>query len=179
MKYARAKLSRLAAATLALACLLSNCPVTPAHASATADAPQQGAAQPPAASASAAANGRLAFSSSRDGNDEIFTANPDGSSPVNLTNNKNVADVSPRWSHDGTRVAFSRSNTIFVMNADGTGQTQLTSGHIDFAPSWSPDGKKVAFDRDVGQGGFGEYRCLRDERRRHSADRHHQRRGAG
>jgi len=37
---------------------------------------------------------------------------------------------------------------IFVMNADGSGQTQLTFGSasvIDHAPTWSPDGQHIAF----------------------------------
>ncbi|MCY2923834.1 MAG: DPP IV N-terminal domain-containing protein, partial [Planctomycetota bacterium] len=36
---------------------------------------------------------------------------------------------------------------IYVMNADGTGQTRLTnSGVRGFAPAFSPDGRKIAFD---------------------------------
>ena len=41
---------------------------------------------------------------------------------------------------------------IYVMNADGSGQTRLTfSPGSDRTPSWSPDGTKIAY---VGQGGF-------------------------
>ncbi len=37
---------------------------------------------------------------------------------------------------------------IYVMNADGTGQTRLTNNKVqDFSPAWSPDGKKLAFLR--------------------------------
>ena len=36
---------------------------------------------------------------------------------------------------------------IYVMNADGTGQTRLTiNGAIDIHPAWSPDGTKLAFE---------------------------------
>ena len=35
---------------------------------------------------------------------------------------------------------------LFVMNADGTGQTRLTyNSDIDTKPSWSPDGSRIAF----------------------------------
>jgi Tol biopolymer transport system component len=40
---------------------------------------------------------------------------------------------------------------IYVMNADGSGQTNLTqSSASDFAPSWSPDRQRIAFDRNLG-----------------------------
>jgi len=54
------------------------------------------------------------------------------------------------------RIAFASyrggSHGIYVMNADGTGVTRLTSGFGDLGPSWSPDGSKIAFSswRDGG-----------------------------
>jgi Tol biopolymer transport system component len=37
---------------------------------------------------------------------------------------------------------------IFAMNADGSGQTQLTNNDTnEFDPTWSPDGKRIAFTR--------------------------------
>ena len=40
---------------------------------------------------------------------------------------------------------------IYVMNADGSGQTRLTSGSaINCCPSWSPDGTKIAFSYSPG-----------------------------
>ena len=39
------------------------------------------------------------------------------------------------------------------MNADGTGQVQLTDNTLgDLTSSWSPDGKKIIFHRTMGQG---------------------------
>ena len=61
----------------------------------------------------------------------------------------------PSWSPDGKRIAYtSRPSSgvlqIYVMNADGTGQTDLTNGATasDWGPAWSPDGTKIAFTSD-------------------------------
>ena len=50
------------------------------------------------------ANGKIAFTSDRDGNHEIYVMNADGTNQVRLTNNS-VADDYPTWSPDGTRLA--------------------------------------------------------------------------
>ena len=60
----------------------------------------------------------------------------------------------PTWSADGKRIAYSSSRSgsaqIWVMNADGSGQTQLThglGGRFPDAnvPCWSLDGKLITF----------------------------------
>ncbi|MGH9941177.1 MAG: Calx-beta domain-containing protein [Pyrinomonadaceae bacterium] len=115
-----------------------------------------GAAAFPARSAQTvvpAGNGKLAFASDRDGNYEIYTVNPDGTSPARLTNHQ-AEDYDPAWSPDGARIAFvsdrDGSSEIYVMNADGGGQqTRLTNNQAgDFDPAWSPDGTKIAFTSD-------------------------------
>lgn len=47
----------------------------------------------------------IVFVSERDGNQEIYMMNPDGSDQVNLTNSKNI-DYMTQCSPDGTKIAF-------------------------------------------------------------------------
>ncbi len=48
---------------------------------------------------------KIAWTSRRDGNDEVYVMNADGSGRTNLTNNP-AADSHPTWSPDGTQIAF-------------------------------------------------------------------------
>ncbi|HEX8292194.1 MAG TPA: hypothetical protein VF570_10585, partial [Pyrinomonadaceae bacterium] len=95
--------------------------------------------------------GRVLFVSRRDGSDDIFVANADGTGAVNLTNSP-ARDYEPAWSHDGRQIVFASNATsdgqmeVFVMNADGTGRRRLTFDGSDGANfRWSPDGTKVAW----------------------------------
>jgi Tol biopolymer transport system component len=97
---------------------------------------------------------KIAFVSDRDGNEEIYLMNADGSDPTRLTHNPGV-DRRPFWSPDGGKIAFvserDGNREIYIMNADGSDSTRLThSPGRDQALSWSPDGSKIAYisDRD-------------------------------
>src|SRR5438132_11821631 len=78
--------------------------------------------------------------------------NADGGGVTRLTHSPG-RDEGDRagWSPDGTRIVFSSDRDagllhVFVMSADGSGVTQLTSGgFVDDDPVWSPDGKQIAF----------------------------------
>ena len=98
------------------------------------------------------ANGKIAFISTRDGNEQIYVMNADGSGQTRLANN-NYDDEYPCWSPDGAKIAFvsdrDGNREIYVMNADGSGQTRLTNNSAwDYGPKWSPDGSKIAFSSD-------------------------------
>jgi Tol biopolymer transport system component len=85
---------------------------------------------------------------------EIWKADNNGGSPVQLTNN-NAWDERPSLSTDGTKVVFASKRDgnweIYRMNADGSNQTRLTtSSNNDTRPVWSPDGTKIAWQRQAG-----------------------------
>ena len=73
---------------------------------------------------------------------EIWVMNPDGTQPVNLTNTPGVSEYSPSWSPNGAQIAFSsdrdglNTRAIYVMNADGSGATRLTTSGRDSDPAW-------------------------------------------
>src|SRR5213083_3084647 len=101
---------------------------------------------------SQSSSGLIAFVSNRDGNNEIYVMNADGTGLTRLTNDP-ASDVYPAWSPDGSRIAFTSTrdghNNIYIMNADGSGVTQLTTETTSFgsqAPAWC--GTRIAYMTD-------------------------------
>lgn len=97
----------------------------------------------------------LAFASNRTGNNEIWTANLDGSEPRQLTFFNGPIVISPQWSPDGQRIAFSSQSEgnrdIYLMRADGSHATRLTwESSQEENPTWSRDGRSVYFRSDRG-----------------------------
>jgi len=92
---------------------------------------------------------RIAFTTDRDGNREVYLMNTDGSGLNNLTRHP-AQDSDVTWSPWRDRLAFasdrSGNSDIFVMNADGSSVTQLTSGTADqIRPAWSANGSWIAY----------------------------------
>ena len=110
-------------------------------------------------------NGKIVFISDRNYKGlSVWTMNPDGSSPTRLTDDKSrtakladfspVYDASPKWSPDGTKIAFiSNRNYLFslyVMDADGNNTRLVTEKPLGVGePAWSPDGAKIAFSAGI------------------------------
>jgi hypothetical protein len=70
--------------------------------------------------------------------------NPDGTGLTNITNTA-TDEYWPAWSPSGTRLLFGAdggdgTDDIFVMNADGSGRTNLTNfpGESEVTPDWQP-----------------------------------------
>jgi Tol biopolymer transport system component len=82
-------MTRLASAAITLAALAI---ATPSHA------------------AFPGANGKIAFGTDRDGNEEIYSMSSGGGAQTNLTNSPE-SDRSPAWSADGAAIAFSHDST--------------------------------------------------------------------
>ncbi len=117
---------------------------------------------------------KIVFTSTRDGDPEIYTMNIDGSDVRRLTNAPGY-DGGAFFSADGSKIVW-RANRpkgkdekakykelineglvrptrleLFVMNADGSAQTQITSnGAANFGPFWHPDGARIIFASNVG-----------------------------
>ncbi len=100
---------------------------------------------------------KIVFVSSRDGNKEIYSMNPDGSEHTRLTHDPDYSDIKPELSPDRKKIVFTKTRTnesedrtecsIYVMNIDGTSQEQLVDGGspLDGSTKWSPDGAEIAF----------------------------------
>ncbi len=92
---------------------------------------------------------RLLFSSSRDGDFDLYAADADGTQPKRVLKLPGMQSHAA-WSPDGRRIAFASNHgdnhDLYVVNADGAGLKQLTAHpERDDYPAWHPDGKRIVF----------------------------------
>jgi TolB protein len=85
---------------------------------------------------------------------DIYVMDDDGSNVVRLTDDP-AGEFMPRWSPDGSLIAFVREGdlaagtyeAVYAMRPDGSDVRRVSSGDrgSDFWPSWSPDGSRIVF----------------------------------
>jgi TolB protein len=82
---------------------------------------------------------------------DLYTASAAGRDVRRLTTDGRPK-YPPLWSPTGSTLVYARGLEapgwdLFLVDADGSGPTQITSGGENLNPSWSPDGSKIAFSR--------------------------------
>ena len=118
-------------------------------------------------------DGRIVFTSVRDGDMEIYSMNGDGSDVTRLTDRVGP-DGGPFFSHDGSLIVFRGREVppgpelddyrtllteglwrptvleIYVMNRDGSNLRQVTDkGKASFAPYFHPDDTRIIFSSNM------------------------------
>ncbi len=118
-------------------------------------------------------DGKLVFTSKRDGDLDIYTMDRNGKNVKRLTNELGY-DGGPFWSYDGKQIVYRAYHPqgekekadyiallkqnlirptvldIWVMNADGSNKRQVTQlNKASFAPYFFPDGKRIIFSSNV------------------------------
>lgn len=102
---------------------------------------------------------KVAFSSDRAGNYDIYTANIidsalDLTSITNQTEDYRGLDTNPSWSPSGDKLAFVSNrdgdNEIFIIDLTSNITEQITTNNEDDeTPSWSKDGDSIAFQKNI------------------------------
>lgn len=92
---------------------------------------------------------RIAFSSGRNGNLDIYVMDANGSNLIQLTSSRGF-DEWPAWSPDGGTLAFvsdrDGNTEIYTAPAGGGSEQRLTDHPADDWPAvWSPDGRRLLF----------------------------------
>ncbi|MCX6924041.1 MAG: hypothetical protein NT154_12655, partial [Verrucomicrobia bacterium] len=87
----------------------------------------------------------VVFGSNRSGTNSIWRMNPDGSGLTQLTSNPQ-GDGGPRWSPDGSAIAFVRGTNLMLMSPDGSNQRVVSSFINGYgAIRWAPDHSYLSY----------------------------------
>lgn len=91
---------------------------------------------------------KILFTSTRDGNYEVYIMNPDGSKQVNLTQHR-ADDLQAVWSPTGEQILFVSDRDgirdLYLMDPDGSNVRRVFKKFVyRYYPTWAPDGKQIA-----------------------------------
>ena len=97
-------------------------------------------------------NSHIVYYSNRDGDNEIYTIDLATNTLTQLTKNT-AGDYDPSYSPDGKQIVFKSNRDdgygdIFIMNANGTGQKNLTPNRKsseEWIPVFTKDGARIIF----------------------------------
>ncbi len=103
---------------------------------------------------------KILYTSSRSGNEEIWTMDSSGSNKIRITNTNASRTRRPRFSPDGNTIAFfsslwlngSDSLQIYTISPNGTGLDTVTTDGNCYDPSWKYDGQKIIFAKNTKPG---------------------------
>lgn len=113
--------------------------------------------------AKAPTTAKILFTSTRDGNREVYIMNPDGSEQVRLTDHPGN-DLNAVWSPTGEQILFTSdrdgNRDLYLMAPDGSNIRRVFKKELKRpntrrdGPTWSPDGKQIAYmytnwDKDI------------------------------
>jgi Tol biopolymer transport system component len=103
-----------------------------------------------------AADGAVAYVSSRSGSSEMWVTRPDGVA-TRLTSLIASYVTAPAWSPDGARIIFvavkGRRSEVYIVDRDGGRLRPLTSDGPDkLTPAFMPDGRSVLYVERTGRG---------------------------
>ena len=96
----------------------------------------------------------IVFQSNRDGSNQIWLMQRDGSDLRQLTHAAGEGAETPGWSPDGQFIVYAAylaegNNDVFIMRPDGSDQKQISNGPgYDGHPHWSADGQRIVFNSD-------------------------------
>ncbi len=98
-----------------------------------------------------AVEGKIVFTSKRDGEKAVYVMDGDGGSQ------SKVADGAyPAWHPDGQTISFLYEGDLWLTDLNGSTQENITNGRVRLGScvpvSWSPDGRQVAFWGNFNQG---------------------------
>jgi len=93
---------------------------------------------------------KVVYTSTRDGNENIYSINLDGTGLTRLTDHPG-SDLYPEASPDGKKIAYTSDIggiwQIMIMDWDGKNKKQITYNHFRSGyPSWSYDSKYIYFE---------------------------------